>query len=123
MRTDLFDFDLPEELIALHPARPRDTARLLVVAPAVPPADAHVRDLPDLLRPGDALVMNDTRVIMAELEGVRVRGEARAHVSINLHRRIDESRWRAFARASCWVIAFSFDFSCTASGVAMKIEE
>jgi S-adenosylmethionine:tRNA ribosyltransferase-isomerase len=60
--------------------------------------DRGVRDLPDLLRPGDALVFNDTRVIRAALEGERLRGEARARVSFNLHKRVDASRWRAFAR-------------------------
>jgi S-adenosylmethionine:tRNA ribosyltransferase-isomerase len=61
MRTDLFDFDLPDALIALEPARPRDSARMLVVAPGTPLADRHVHDLPSLLQPGDALVVNDTR--------------------------------------------------------------
>ncbi len=98
MLTGLFDFELPEELIALHPITPRDAARLLVVRPGPALADAHVRDLPDLLRPGDCLVMNDTRVIMAELDGVRERDGNRARVSINLHHRLDDSRWRAFAR-------------------------
>jgi S-adenosylmethionine:tRNA ribosyltransferase-isomerase len=60
--------------------------------------DRVVRDLPELLRPGDALVFNDTKVIPAALAGERVRGEARAHVSVNLLRRLDESRWSAFAR-------------------------
>ena len=60
--------------------------------------DRIVRDLPDLLRPGDALVFNDTRVIRAALQGERLRGEARARVAFNLHKRVDESRWRAFAR-------------------------
>jgi S-adenosylmethionine:tRNA ribosyltransferase-isomerase len=60
--------------------------------------DRQVRDLPELLRPGDALVLNDTRVIRAALHGERMRGESRAAVAFNLHRRIDESRWRAFAR-------------------------
>ena len=60
--------------------------------------DRLVRDLPDLLRPGDALVFNDTRVIRAALQGERLRGENRAQISFNLHKRIDESRWRAFAR-------------------------
>ncbi len=60
--------------------------------------DRHVRDLPALLRPGDALVLNDTRVIRAALAGQRLRGEASAHVSFNLHKRVDNSRWRAFAR-------------------------
>jgi S-adenosylmethionine:tRNA ribosyltransferase-isomerase len=98
MRTDLFDFDLPDELIALHPVSPRDAARLLVVRPGAPLAGARVSDLPDLLCPGDTVVMNDTRVIMAELEGVRERDNARARVSVNLHQRIDACRWRAFAR-------------------------
>jgi len=102
MRTDLFDFDLPDECIALTPAVPRDAARLLVVrpvpraAPEFPPR--IVRDLPHLLRPGDALVFNDTRVIRAALYGERLRGESRAQIFFNLHKRVDESRWRAFAR-------------------------
>lgn len=97
MRTDLFDFDLPDDRIALEPADPRDSARLLVVG-AGGQDDRIVRDLPELLRPGDALVFNDTRVIRAALEGERLRGEARARVSFNLHKRVDASRWRAFAR-------------------------
>ena len=67
MRTDLFDFDLPPERIALRPARPRDAARLLVVRPGAPFEDRVVRDLPELLRAGDQLVVNDTRVIPASL--------------------------------------------------------
>jgi S-adenosylmethionine:tRNA ribosyltransferase-isomerase len=102
MRTELFDFDLPEDRIALHPAAPRDTARLLVVQPAAPSPpllqDRRVSDLPGLLRPGDALVLNDTRVIRAALTGERLRGENRAAVAFNLHKRVDEHRWRAFAR-------------------------
>jgi S-adenosylmethionine:tRNA ribosyltransferase-isomerase len=109
MRTDLFDFDLPDDCIALEPASPRDAARLLVVRPSSPSPrfsrgegttfeDRLVRDLPDLLQPVDALVFNDTRVIRAALQGERVRGENRAQISFNLHKRIDESRWRAFAR-------------------------
>ena len=100
MRTDLFDFELPEDRIALHPVSPRDAARLLVVRPGAQPEteDRAVRDLPELLRPSDALVFNDTRVIPAALEGVRVREDTSARVAVNLHKRIDESRWRAFAR-------------------------
>ncbi|MCC7252700.1 tRNA preQ1(34) S-adenosylmethionine ribosyltransferase-isomerase QueA [Hyphomicrobium sp.] len=100
MRTDLFDFELPEDRIALHPATPRDAARLLVVDPSrTPPlADRAVRDLVDLLAPGDALVLNDTRVIPAALTGVRVRGDLRSGVSFNLLRRVDGHRWRALAR-------------------------
>jgi S-adenosylmethionine:tRNA ribosyltransferase-isomerase len=99
MRTDLFEFALPEDRIALHPASPRDSARLLVVGPGAGDLrDRSVRDLPGLLRPGDALVFNDTKVIPAALEGTRIRNDARAHVSFNLIKRVDESRWRAFAR-------------------------
>jgi S-adenosylmethionine:tRNA ribosyltransferase-isomerase len=100
VRTDLFDFELPDDRIALHPVSPRDAARLLVVRPGAEPEteDRTVRELPELLRAGDALVFNDTRVIPAALSGVRVRGDARAPVAVNLHKRVDESRWRAFAR-------------------------
>ena len=74
MRTDLFDFELPPELIALRPVVPRDAARMLVVRPGTCPEleDGWVRDLPDRLRPGDALVVNDTRVIPARLHGRRI---------------------------------------------------
>lgn len=106
MRTDLFDFELPDSAIALHPASPRDAARLLVVKPVqgscaaddADLADRAVRDLPVLLQPGDALVFNDTKVIPAALEGVRTRGETRARIAVNLIQRLDEGRWRAFAR-------------------------
>lgn len=98
MRTDLFDFDLPDASIALHPVEPRDGARLLRIGGDGSLADHLVRDLPGLLRPGDALVFNDTRVIAAALTGIRMRGETRAKVAFNLIRRLDESRWRALAR-------------------------
>jgi S-adenosylmethionine:tRNA ribosyltransferase-isomerase len=98
MRVSEFDFHLPETLIALHPAEPRDSARLLVVRSGEPFADRHIPDLKTLLRPGDVLVVNDTRVLPAELKGVRVRGEVRANVSFNLHKRVDAHTWRAFAR-------------------------
>ncbi|HCJ81159.1 MAG TPA: tRNA preQ1(34) S-adenosylmethionine ribosyltransferase-isomerase QueA, partial [Erythrobacter sp.] len=75
MKVDLFDFELPPERIALRPARPRDAARMLVVRGAGPFEDRGVRDLPEMLRAGDVLVFNDTRVIPAQLEGRR--GEAR----------------------------------------------
>ncbi len=95
MRVDLFDFDLPQDLIALRPAVPRDAARMLVVEGAEAPfADRTVRDLPGLLRPGDVLVFNDTRVIPAQLEGRR--GEAR--IGATLHKRLDLRRWQAFVR-------------------------
>jgi S-adenosylmethionine:tRNA ribosyltransferase-isomerase len=94
MRVDLFDFELPPELIALRPARPRDAARLLHVPGAKPFADLTVRDLPRLLRRGDVLAFNDTRVIPAQLEGRR--GEAK--IGATLHKRIDLRRWQAFVR-------------------------
>jgi S-adenosylmethionine:tRNA ribosyltransferase-isomerase len=98
MRVSDFDFELPEQLIALHPAEPRDSARLLVVDPAHGFSDRHIPDLLTLLHPGDVLVVNDTRVLPAELRGSRIRGENRASVSFNLHKRVDAHTWRAFAR-------------------------
>ena len=97
MRTADFDFELPEDLIALAPVEPRDSARLLVVDGGSL-TDASVLDLPDLLTAGDILVFNDTRVIPAALEGIRQRGEARARIQANLHKRVDQNRWRAFVR-------------------------
>ena len=94
MRVDLFDFDLPTDRIALRPARPRDAARLLHVPGTGDLADLGVRDLPRLLRAGDVLVFNDTRVIPAQLEGRR--GEAR--IGATLHKRVDLRRWQAFVR-------------------------
>ena len=93
MRVDLFDFDLPPERIALRPATPRDAARLLVLDGDAQ-ADRHVRDLPSLLRRGDLLVFNDTRVIPAQLEGRR--GDAR--IGTTLHKREGPRAWRAFVR-------------------------
>jgi S-adenosylmethionine:tRNA ribosyltransferase-isomerase len=102
MRVDAFDFDLPAERIALEPADPRDSARMLVVGAEDGDGgaltDARVSDLPEFLLPGDALVVNDTKVIAARLDGVRVRGDAVAHVEATLIKRIDESRWRALVR-------------------------
>ncbi len=101
MRTDLFDFDLPSDRIALRPIVPRDAARLLLVTPAEtePLHDHNVRDLPELLRPGDAVVVNDTKVIPARLKGRRVgRGPNEPAIEATLHRRLDGSRWRAFVR-------------------------
>jgi S-adenosylmethionine:tRNA ribosyltransferase-isomerase len=98
MRVDAFDFFLPPERIALAPANPRDSARMLVVGPDGDLTDARVRDLPNFLTPKDALVVNDTRVIAARLEGVRVRGEAIASIEATLIERVDDCRWRALAR-------------------------
>src|SRR5258707_139843 len=101
MRTALFDFELPPDRIALRPISPRDAARLLVVRPGETPelADRGVRDLPDLLRPGDALVINDTKVIAARLRGRRIgRGAMEPAIEATLHQRLDGSRWRAFVK-------------------------
>jgi S-adenosylmethionine:tRNA ribosyltransferase-isomerase len=101
MRVDLFDFDLPDENIALRPASPRDSARLLIVRPQHDPVleDRIVRDLPSFLKPGDALVFNDTKVIPAQLEGVRSReGAPDLFVSATLHMRVAPDRWKAFAK-------------------------
>ena len=99
MRVDEFDYHLPEELIALRPASPRDAARLLVVDPGATPAfaDRTMLDLPGLLQPGDALVLNDSEVIPAELRGSRKRDGATAQVSVNLIERLDAERWLALA--------------------------
>lgn len=99
MRVEEFDFHLPETSIALRPAEPRDAARLLVVHPGEGMFVDHVvRDLPDLLSPGDVLVLNDTKVIPARLQARRRRGEVVAGVEILLHKRDGAARWRAFAR-------------------------
>ena len=93
MRVDLFDFDLPTDRIALRPARPRDAARMLLVQ-GTTVSDRGVLDLPDILRPGDVLVFNDTRVIPAQLEGKR--GDA--SIGATLHKREDLRSWWAFVR-------------------------
>jgi S-adenosylmethionine:tRNA ribosyltransferase-isomerase len=101
MRTDLFDFVLPEDRIALRPAAPRESARLLVVHPGAAPQfdDRTIRDLPQLLRPGDAVVVNDTKVIPAFLRGRRIgRGDREPAISANLIKRLDGARWRALVR-------------------------
>ncbi|GAO56491.1 MULTISPECIES: tRNA preQ1(34) S-adenosylmethionine ribosyltransferase-isomerase QueA [unclassified Novosphingobium] len=115
MRVDLFDFELPPERIALRPARPRDAARMLLAKGDGTLADHVVRDLPALLRAGDVLVFNDTRVIPAQLEGRR--GEAK--IGATLHKRIDLRRWQAFVRNAKRlregdVIDFGADVSGTA---------
>ena len=100
MRTDLFDFELPPDRIALRPARPRDAARLLVVRPGASPEtdDRLVRDLPDLLRAGDQLVVNDTKVIPASLHGRRIGRASEPKIEATLIRRLDGARWRALVR-------------------------
>ncbi len=114
MRVDAFDFDLPPERIALRPARPRDAARMLVVQGDAM-SDAGVRDLPSLLRTGDCLVFNDTRVIPAQLEGRR--GDAR--IGATLHKRIDLRRWQAFVRnAKRLRVGETVDFGAGVEAVA-----
>ncbi len=93
-----FDFDLPDDRIALRPASPRDSARLLLVAPNAPLRDLNVSDLPALLRAGDILVLNDTKVIPARLKGVRRREESRVAVEATLHRRLAPHVWTAFMK-------------------------
>jgi S-adenosylmethionine:tRNA ribosyltransferase-isomerase len=96
MRVDAFDFDLPEHLIALRPVEPRDAARLLVHETGMPPADKCFYDLPALLRPSDVLVINDTKVIPAQLTATKPTTGAKVHVT--LHKRETADTWRAFAR-------------------------
>ncbi|WP_152047840.1 tRNA preQ1(34) S-adenosylmethionine ribosyltransferase-isomerase QueA [Aureimonas psammosilenae] len=101
MRVDAFDFDLPERLIALRPAEPRESARLLAVDGAGSFGDRHIADLPSLLQPGDVLVFNDTRVIPAQLEGRRIgRGDTEPSIGATLHQRIEPDVWKAFVRGS-----------------------
>ena len=101
MRVDLFDFDLPDARIALRPVEPRDAARLLIVRAEGPFEHAHVRDLPGLLRAGDTLVVNDTKVIPSRFFGHRLareEGGAEAKMEVTLHKRVDPSRFLAFVR-------------------------
>jgi S-adenosylmethionine:tRNA ribosyltransferase-isomerase len=98
MRVDHFDFDLPDARIALRPAEPRDAARMLVLSGQNQILDSIVKSLPDFLNAGDMLVLNDTKVIPAQLEGRRVRGENAAKVSATLHMRVAPDRWLAFLR-------------------------
>ncbi len=98
MRVDLFDFDLPEDRIALRPAAPRDSARMLVVDGSRKFTDRKVSNLPELLNAGDALVFNDTRVIPARLSGLRQRGDTVARIEATLHMRTAPDRWLAFLK-------------------------
>jgi len=115
MRTSDFDFDLPRALIAQRPVEPRDAARLLHVGDSL--ADRHVGDLPDLLRPGDLLVTNDTKVIPARLAGRR----GTAGVEVTLHQAVDGATWKAFARPARKLtpgdrIVFAPDFAAEVIG-------
>ena len=98
MRTDLFDFELPTERIALRPVNPRDSARMLVVEADGAHSDHVVSDLPRFLRAGDVLVVNDTKVIAAQLSGRRISRETEPHIDATLIKRIDGSRWQALVK-------------------------
>jgi S-adenosylmethionine:tRNA ribosyltransferase-isomerase len=98
MRTDLFDFELPSGSIALRPASPRDSARMLVVRPGHALRDQTVADLPQLLEPGDQLVVNDTRVIAAQLTGRRIGRSPEPKIEATLIKRLDGSRWQALVK-------------------------
>jgi S-adenosylmethionine:tRNA ribosyltransferase-isomerase len=98
MRTDLFDFELPAGSIALRPAQPRDSARLLVVLPDATLQDRVVADLAMTLRPGDQLVVNDTRVIAAQLTGRRIGRDTEPRIDATLIKRLDGSRWHALVK-------------------------
>lgn len=114
MKTALFTFDMPLELIANKPAEPRDTARLLHLSPDGTLSDHHVFDLPDLLRPSDVLIFNDTKVIPARLYGKR--GEA--HIEVTLFKQLSLSRWETLIKnarrlKSGDIITFTDDFYAT----------
>ena len=98
MRTDLFDFELPAASIALRPASPRDSARMLIVQPDGVLRDGHVSDLPHWLEPGDQLVVNDTKVISAQLTGRRIGRETEPKIAATLIKRLDGSRWQALVK-------------------------
>ena len=98
MRTDLFDFELPADRIALRPASPRDSARMLVVQPGGVLRDRSVADLPKWLEPGDQLVVNDTRVISAQLKGRRIGRDTEPKIEATLIKRLDGSRWQALVK-------------------------
>ena len=126
-RVEDFDFELPRDRIAARPVSPRDAARLLEVGTTL--RDRHVRDLPDILRRGDLLVFNDTRVIPARLEGIRAAdpagARAEAKVEVTLHKAESAGVWRAFARPAKRLrpgdrIAFAADFGAE---VESRLEE
>src|SRR5437763_16840887 len=98
MRTDLFDFELPAASIALRPASPRDSAKMLVVQADGVLRDRAVADLPQWLEPGDQLVVNDTRVIAAQLRGRRTGRDTEPKIEATLMKRLDDSRWQALAK-------------------------
>jgi len=115
MRVDEFDFELPRELIAAHPVEPRESARLLVVGDGI--EDRRVANLPELLRRGDLLVFNDTKVIPVRLVGAR----GQASVEVTLHRDLGQGVWLAFAKGTKRLktgdrLVFAEDFSAEVTG-------
>lgn len=98
MRTDVFDFELPSGTIALRPANPRDSARMLVVQPNGILHDRLVADFPQWLEPGDQLVVNDTKVISAQLKGRRISRPTEPKVEATLIKRLDGSHWQALVK-------------------------
>jgi S-adenosylmethionine:tRNA ribosyltransferase-isomerase len=98
MRTDLFDFELPADSIALRPASPRDSARMLVVQPDAVLHDRTIADLPLWLEPGDQVVVNDTKVISAQLKGRRIGRDTEPKIEATLIKRLDGSRWQALVK-------------------------
>jgi len=126
MRTEAFDFDLPEALIALRPAEPRGSARLLHVRPGAEPpfADLRIGDLPGLLRAGDILVLNDTKVIPAQLHGERLRSGAGGRaVSFTAHQRLGDGRWLAFAKPARRLVAGDVVELGGAGGARIRVDE
>ncbi|OYX32502.1 MAG: tRNA preQ1(34) S-adenosylmethionine ribosyltransferase-isomerase QueA [Caulobacterales bacterium 32-69-10] len=127
MRLSDFDFDLPDDRIALRPASPRDSARLLVVRGVDAFEDRIVSELTDLLSPGDVLVFNDTRVIPARLFGERVRETFSVKVEATLHKRLSPSRWTAFMRPGKRLkpgdrVRFGSQTACLLSGLDATVE-
>ena len=123
MRVDAFDFELPEERIALHPASPRDAARMLVVKQGEPFRDHIVRDLPKLLKSGDILVLNDTKVIPAQLSGSRERDGSTVAVGVTLIECTSDGRWWCFAKPGRRLKdgdRISFDDGCLSAEILEK---
>jgi S-adenosylmethionine:tRNA ribosyltransferase-isomerase len=122
MRLALFDFHLPPERIALRPVAPRDSARMLCVNRHGQMEDAHVLDLASRLRAGDCLVFNDTKVIPAQLEGIRrtFKGDE-AKIGATLHKRIDLRRWQSFIRNAKRLLAGDrIEFGADVTAIAQE---
>jgi S-adenosylmethionine:tRNA ribosyltransferase-isomerase len=123
MDVSLFDFELPEERIALRPVSPRDSARMMIVRAGGGIEHRHVHDLPDYLKAGDTLVVNDTRVMPARLHGVRLRETGPAKIEILLYRRLDASRFAVLARpAHKLALSYVLDFDGLLASVTARGE-